>query len=661
MTEATAKPIATAKSERSFGGLRVVAFESRLAAETATLVEKAGGIAIVGPSMRELPLDSDRAALDFARGLVAGEFDVVVFLTGVGAKRLFAAAETEHARTDLVAALARTTTVVRGPKPARFLREIGARIDVEAPEPNTWRELLAAMDADARTATLDGRTVAVQEYGVANDELLDALGERGARVVRVPVYRWGLPEDTEPLRRAVAEVLGRTADVVLFTSANQVFNVVDFCEREGVRDEFLAALDEVLVGSVGPICSDALARFDIAVAFAPNSPKLGPLVGEAARRAPAAIAELRTRLRAEGRLTVARSRPVAADGEDGVFLRACRREPVPHTPVWIMRQAGRYMQEYREVRAATSFIDLCKKPDLAAQVTVEAQRRIGADAAVLFSDILLLIEPLGVGLSYARGEGPRIDRALRSPADIEAVREVDPRESLPFVAESVAAVRAELDRDVALLGFSGAPFTLASYLIEGGGSRHYLETKRFMYRYPDAWKRLLDVLARAVGAHLRMQIDAGADAVQLFDSWVGCLSPSDYRRYVLEPTRAALSAVPAGVPVVHFGTGTAGLLDAMAEAGGTVLGVDHSQSLASVRRRFPDHGVQGNLDPAVLLGPGERIAGEVARVLDEAGDHPGHVFNLGHGILPGTPVANVERLVDAVHEQSAKRRASLTA
>jgi uroporphyrinogen decarboxylase len=334
------------------------------------------------------------------------------------------------------------------------------------------------------------------------------------------------------------------------------------------------------------------------------------------------------------------------------FLAACRRQAAPYTPVWLMRQAGRYMAEYRAVRDRLGFLALCKSPADAAEVTVTAVERLGVDAAIVFADILLVLEPLGVGLEFGSGDGPLIRRPVRSAADVNALPDADGAPD--HAAAAVRIARAALR--VPLIGFAGAPFTLASYLIEGGGSQDFVRTRAFMQADPGAWRALLERLARRVAASLNAQIDAGADAVQLFDSWVGCLAPADYRAHVLPHVRAVVAALRPGVPVIHFGTGTAGLLEAMRAAGGDVIGLDWRTDLdAAWARLGHDVAVQGNLDPAALLAPPAEIRARVAAVLAQAAGRPGHVFNLGHGVLPETPVDHVRAMVDAVHELSARR------
>jgi len=316
-----------------------------------------------------------------------------------------------------------------------------------------------------------------------------------------------------------------------------------------------------------------------------------------------------------------------------------------------MRQAGRYMPEYRKLREQHSILDLCHTPELAAQVTLQPGERLGVDAAILFADILLPFEPLGLGLSFAAGEGPHIANAISRQSDVERLPAVNPETDLGYVLEAVRLARAALPADIPLIGFAGAPFTLASYAIEGGSTRTFTRTKTLMYQAPDTWHLLLGKLADLVGAYLTAQARAGAQALQLFDSWVGCLSPQDYRTYVLPHSRRALAlASEAGVPVIHFGTGTAPFLEDFAGAGGDVLGVDWRIPLDEAWRRSGEsRAIQGNLDPAALLAPAAERDARVRDILARAGGRPGHIFNLGHGVLPETDVGAVRAVVELVH------------
>lgn len=337
------------------------------------------------------------------------------------------------------------------------------------------------------------------------------------------------------------------------------------------------------------------------------------------------------------------------------FLAACRREQTSYTPVWLMRQAGRYMEDYRKLRAQHDFLELCKRPDLATEITITPVERLGVDAAILFADILLILEPMGVGLEYVKGDGPVIHRPVRSGKDIDALKNFDAAQELSFVYEAVKKIRKALDNKVPLIGFAGAPFTLASYLIEGGGSRNYVHTKKLFYGAPEAWKRLMDRLAKLIAAYLNCQIAAGAQAVQLFDSWAGCLTPGDYEQFAMPYTKAVIDALAPGVPVINFSTGTTGSLKQIRAAGGDVIGLDWRMNLdegwAAVGH---DVAVQGNLDPVALFASAKEIKTRVAEILRRAGSKPGHIFNLGHGVLPETPVDHVIAMVEAVHELSAR-------
>jgi uroporphyrinogen decarboxylase len=318
-----------------------------------------------------------------------------------------------------------------------------------------------------------------------------------------------------------------------------------------------------------------------------------------------------------------------------------------------MRQAGRYLPEYRSIRAKTPFAELCRNPELCAQVMDHTVRRLGVDAAILFSDLLFILEPLGFQLEYGEGEGPQIANPIRRGSDVDRTRELESPDALSFVCDAVRATRAAIPATLPLIGFSGAPFTLASYAIEGGASRTFLSTKTFMAADEGAWTALCQKLVRALVVYLNAQIEAGAQAVQLFDSWVGHLGVDDYRRYVLPHTRAVIRGLAPGVPVIHFGTGNPALTASMAEAGGDVIGVDWRAPIdVAWAQAGSDRAIQGNLDPACLLLPREDIRQRVAAVLRAAGGRPGHIFNLGHGVMKETPPDHARAMVDFVHELS---------
>ncbi len=339
------------------------------------------------------------------------------------------------------------------------------------------------------------------------------------------------------------------------------------------------------------------------------------------------------------------------------FLKACRKEKTDYTPVWLMRQAGRYMEEYRKIRSKVDFLTMCKTPDLAAEVTLQPINRIGVDAAIIFADILLPLEPMGIKLEFAKNEGPVINNPIRTNEDVNALRLINTDEELPFLPETIRIVKQELNGKVPLIGFSGAPFTLASYIIEGGSSKNYIHAKKMMYNEPETWNRLMGKISDVIINYLLAQIKAGAETVQLFDSWVGCLSTEDYRQYVLPHSKNIIENIKKeiNIPVIHFGTNTTTLLQSMKEAGGDVIGLDWRINLDEGWEKIGfDKAVQGNLDPLVLLSNPTEIEKRVKDILKRADGRPGHIFNLGHGILPQTPVDNVIALVEMVHNFSGK-------
>ncbi len=334
-------------------------------------------------------------------------------------------------------------------------------------------------------------------------------------------------------------------------------------------------------------------------------------------------------------------------------MRTCRSEPVERTPVWFMRQAGRSLPEYRELRKQFNLFEVCRRPELCAEVTLQPVAAHGVDAAVMFADIMLPVLGMGVEVELVESVGPVVEEPVRTMADVERLRVADPEEAVPFILEAIRLVRSDLHPDRAVVGFCGGPFTVAGYLIEGKPTRDFVLVKTLMYREPAVWHALMDKLAETFTAYVRAQVAAGADVIQVFDSWVGALSPADYREFAGPYASRILAALD--VPTIHFGTGTATLLSSMADAGGDVIGLDWRIPLddgwAIVGE---DRGVQGNLDPAVMLGPWGRIEAGAADVLARAGGRPGHIFNLGHGVLPDTDPAALRRLVELVHERTAK-------
>lgn len=350
--------------------------------------------------------------------------------------------------------------------------------------------------------------------------------------------------------------------------------------------------------------------------------------------------------------------PVPISGRDRL-LRACRRQPVDSTPVWFLRQAGRYMPEYQAVRQRHTLLEICKSPRLAAEVTITAAEKLDVDAAIIFADLLLPLEPMGLDFTFEAGEGPKVHRPIRTTGDIDALNTGRTSE-LGYVAEAIRVVRKHFGERKAVIGFCGAPFTLASYMVEGGGSRNYIETKRLMYSNPGAWQNLMEKLTVVLAEYAGQQAAAGADVIQIFDSWVGALSVTDYREYVLPIARSLVEQVQAhGVPVVYFGVNTSALLPAMSETGAEVIGIDWRIPLDSARSLVSANcALQGNLDPIALFAPEEVLRTRIEDVLRRANGAPGHIFNLGHGIVPGTPVENVQRTVEWVREIGTQMKSS---
>lgn len=634
-----------------FNGLRVAALESRRAEDMVRLIQRFRGIPHVSPAMREVAPGDNPAAVDFAHRLLTGQVDVVLFMTGVGFRHLLTQVEKHVDRERFLATLSDVKTVVRGPKPVVAMREVGLEPTIRVPEPNTWREVLTTLDGQLPVANMN---VTVQEYGISNASLIAGLEARGANVEQLKVYEWDLPEDVAPLEENVQRIAAGEVDVLLFTSAHQVVNMLKVAANLDLDLALRSVLQRTVVASIGPTTSEMLRECELPVDLEPEHSKMGHLVQAAAEQA-AAILQRKRRMG----LSVFRGDEEfegidrSAPWYDSLFMKACRLEPTERTPIWLMRQAGRYMAEYRAVRDKTTFLELCKNPQLCSEVMCTAVNRLGVDAAIIFSDLLPILEPMGMDLEFAAGEGPVIHNPVRTARDVERVKELAALDELHYVMQTVEQTRADLSDKIPVIGFAGAPFTLASYAIEGGGSRNYLHTKTLMYTDSGAWNALMGRLVRAIVLYLNGQIAAGAQAVQIFDSWVGCLGPDDYRRYVLPHMKELFSHLTKGVPAIHFATGNPALLPLLVEGGGSVIGIDWRVRLDDAWRTVGfDKAVQGNMDPTILLSTRDEIYRRAKIVLDQAGGHPGHIFNLGHGVMQQTPVENVIALVEAVKELS---------
>jgi len=616
--------------------------------------------------MREVTSPRNPAAVDFANRVMTGHVDAIIFTTGDGVRFLVEQVQRHVDRGRFLSAISDVTTIARGPKPAAALRELGISATHSTAQPHTWREILQVVD---RHVPLANHTVGLQEYGEPNASLLAGLEARGAAVISLKLYHWELPEDLSALEASLRQIAVGETDIVLFTSSHQVVNVLHVAQCAAMAESLRQGLRAAVVASIGPDTSSTLRQNDLAVDLESEHPKMAALVEAVASRSADLLAKKRwlnsaapvLATRAEPAQSAAAPGDVAAlDKSDPAygssFLKACRREPVATTPIWLMRQAGRYLPEYRALREKVGFLELCKDPALCAEVMISAVRRLGVDAAIIFSDLLPILEPMGLELEFSAGEGPVIHNPVRQARDVDRVLELESVQSLSFVMETVRLTREGLPRGMPVIGFAGAPFTLASYVIEGGASRNFLHTKTLMYRDGGAWTVLMSRLSRAITRYLNAQIAAGAHAVQLFDSWVGCLGPEDYRRYVLPHVRSIIDGLPSGVPVINFATGNPAIAPLQAEAGGAVIGVDWRIRLDDAWRAIGyDRAIQGNLDPVALLTDRTEIRRRATEILAQAAGRQGHIFNLGHGVLPQTPVDNVVALVEAVHEEGVGR------
>ena len=644
-----------------FSGLHIASLESRRAEDMVRLIEKHGGVSHVSPSMREVPIEPNRPAIDFAYRVMTGEINTVVFMTGVGFRFLIRAIEKHVDKQRFVDALSDITTICRGPKPVAAMRDEGIQPTHRIGEPNTWREILQFIDDNQ--IVLANQMIGLQEYGITNASLVAGLEARGATVIPLRVYGWDFPADVAPLEANVRALADGQRDMLLLTSAHQIVNMMRLAEQMGITDKLRQGLKTTAIASIGPTTTQMLSECDLKADIEPTHPKMGHLVVESAKQSQTIVAAKRRIRDAEQSVRdsirlvdqAAESTP-DHPSTDSLFMRACRGEATERTPIWLMRQAGRYMAEYREVRAGQTFLELCYNPKLCSEVMCTAVDRLGVDAAIIFSDLLPLLEPLGLDLEFVAGDGPVIHNPIRSADDLRRLKRLDDPQSLGFVYETVSQTRKDIPEHIPVIGFAGSPFTLASYAIEGGGSKVYMNTKRLMFADEAAWTELMATLSEAVTVYLNHQIAAGAQCVQLFDSWAGCLSPNEYRQFVLPWMQQIISGIAPGVPVINFATGNPELLQFMKVDARTVVGVDWRVPLAEAWDRLGSNtSVQGNMDPAVLLASQQVIRDRTSELLESVAGRKGHIFNLGHGVLKETPVENAIELVKLVKDLSASK------
>lgn len=596
---------------------------------------------------------------DFANRILTGDIDIVVFVTGVGTRAIINAALKLVPQDRFLDGLSDIKTMAGSAAAAKVLKQNGVAISVDLasmpaePELAVWRSMLIAIDGQGSVVN---QNFAIEKNSDSTS-LFSGLESRGARLTPLAPFEIGTAEKSSSAIDLFERIDAGEFHGVLFSEPAQTAKFIALAGKYGRVRLTKHLLDDHLVichGAGGSDSAELLLDYGFSVDYVAAATTPIDLVDELADN----FADIQKQKRI---IRVNMSGPATSPSDpqapwyNNPFMKACRGEPTDVTPIWMMRQAGRYMAEYREVRDKISFLDLCANPQLCSEVMCTAVSRLGVDAAIIFSDLLPILVPMGCDLEFVKGDGPVIHNPVRTNADIDRIKSLESNEPLQFVMDTVRQTRNDLPADMPLIGFSGAPFTLASYMIEGGSSRNYHNTKKIMYGDPEAWQVIMQKLTDSISLYVAGQVEAGAQCIQLFDSWAGCLSYEDYKKYVHPYVKSIIASVPSAVPVINFATGNPALLPLLADTAAAVVGIDWRVRLDSAWETVGhDRAVQGNLDPTVLLTDPKEIRRQAKIVLDQAGGRPGHIFNLGHGILPMTPVDNAIALVDAVHELSAR-------
>ncbi len=636
------------KSE--FEGLTIAALATRDLEAMGTAIAAYGGSSTTFCFENGNAANADHVAAEFANRLLTAEIDTVIFVTGVGVSYIVEQAARTVDRQRFLDCLSDVKTIAGSGQARSALRILNLNPSVTVESPKSWRDILMAID---RQAPVTNQTVGLEEsadvYG-----LVSGLEARGARVVRMPIFSQQMPSQTQPAIDFFEQIEGGDFHAILFASPESAIRFCFLARHFGRARLTNHLLDNHIVLAIGAGTKEILTDRGFVVDFATEAIDLGSAIDEIADN----IAQIRKQ---KNIIRINMSGPATNNSDpnapwyDSPFMKACRGEPTDVTPIWMMRQAGRYMAEYRAVREKVSFLQLCANSQLCSEVMCTAVNRLGVDAAIIFSDLLPILVPMGCDLEFVQGDGPVIHNPVRTTADIDRIKPLESNEPLQFVMDTVRQTRNDLPEDIPLIGFSGAPFTLASYMIEGGASRNYAHTKTLMFNDPVAWDQLMQHLANSISVYLMGQIEAGAQCVQLFDSWAGCLSFEDYRQFAHPYVKRIIASLPSNVPVINFATGNPALLPLLSDTRATVIGIDWRTRLDDAWQIVGyDRAVQGNLDPTVLLSNPNEIRRQAKFVLDQAAGRAGHIFNLGHGILPQTPVEHAIALVDAVHELSQK-------
>ncbi|HBF13746.1 MAG TPA: uroporphyrinogen decarboxylase [Deltaproteobacteria bacterium] len=631
--------------------LTVISFESRMALPMQRLLEKKGIHCISAPTMKEVPLEENPRLFEFYEKLKNGEFDGIIFMTGVATRTLIKTLEQKFSKDEILETLRnKSKIIVRGPKPTAVCNRNNLPIFLTAPEPNTWREIISVLE---NHDFIKSKKLAIVEYGISNTDFINQLQKKGAETHPLQVYQWAMPDDLEPLNTAIATILTGKADLLAFTSAKQIENIMTLVKEKNLEGAFRRALYSTAITSIGPVTSEHLSTHQFFPDLEAKPHKMEALVELMAKKGLSASRQKKKKavlnlVYVKDSQQITETKDIM---EDSPFMRACRIKANSQIPVWLMRQAGRYMAEYQSVRKKGGFKDLCTNPDLATEVTITAVERLGLDAAIIFSDILLVCEAMGMRLTYEENHGPILGPPIRTMDDLKRLRPSHTATDMPFVAKAISQTRKHLHPCIPLIGFSGAPFTVAAYMIEGGASKNFIATKQMMHSEPSVWKKLMNLLVPALADLLNTQIAAGCQVVQIFDSWVGQLNSQDYETFVMPYTQKLVRKIKKGTPVIHFGSFNASSLHLQQKAGGDVLSIDWRVDIKQALQIIPKRkGIQGNLDPTLLFNKPKAFLPGVKKLLQAVGKRPGYIFNLGHGILPGTPVDHVMALVDYVHE-----------
>ena len=590
------------------------------------------------------PPKSRGAFSDFVGELLTGGIDSVLLMTAHGANSLIEKAACTTDRARFLNALQDCQLVSGSSATTQALKEAGLEPNLAKSSLSDWRKTLLWLES---SIDLSHKRIAI-ESTLQDSGVIAGLESRGARVRLINAHPSFQTVDGLKFPMSQSPLDSNEPECLIVDSPTSAKILCNTLVADRLTNE---TFDNQIVVAVGAATADLIVQNGIEVDLSTDS---NP---ESAVKQLDSNFKVLTEKNQKSMMNMsgpnAPSDDTNAPWYDSPFMKACRGEPTEVTPVWMMRQAGRYMQEYRDVRANVSFLDLCANPQLCSEVMCTAVSRLGVDVAIIFSDLLPILVPMGCDLEFVKGDGPVIHNPVRSAADIDRIKPLESNAELQFVMDTVTQTRADLPADMPLIGFSGAPFTLASYMIEGGSSRNYAHAKALMFSDRGAWNELMQRLTDSIIIYLKGQVDAGAQCVQLFDSWAGCLNVQHYREYSLPFVQQIIESMPKEVPVINFGTGNPALLPLYADTAASVIGIDWRVRLDEAWEIVGhDRAVQGNLDPTILLTDPSTIRKHVKDVLDQAAGRPGHIFNLGHGILPQTPVDNAIALVDAVHELS---------